>query len=71
MKAKELREKTNEELLGLLADRQKHLVEFRLQMVTGTVENVRSSRSARHDIARIKTVLREREAAAGQPNKAN
>jgi len=71
VKAKDLREKTNEELLGLMAERERHLVEFRLQMVTGTVENVRTARDSRHDIARIKTVLRERELAAGQPNKAN
>jgi large subunit ribosomal protein L29 len=71
VKAKDLREKTNEELLGLMAERERHLVEFRLQMVTGTVENVRTARASRHDIARIKTVLRERELAAGQPNKAN
>jgi len=71
VKAKDLREKTNEELAGLLGEREKDLVNFRLQQVTGTVENVRAAREARHDIARIKTVLRERElAGAGQGNEA-
>ena len=33
----------------------------RMQAVTGVVDNVRAPREARKDIARIKTVLRDRE----------
>lgn len=64
MKAKDLRDKSNEELNGLIKDFQKDLMQFRLNMVTGTVENVRSARAARRDIARINTILRQRELAA-------
>jgi len=64
VKAKDLRDKSNEELNGLIKDFQKDLMQFRLNMVTGTVENVRSARAARRDIARINTILRQRELAA-------
>lgn len=60
MKAKELRDRTDEELRQLLVDRTDDLMHFRLQMATGVVDNVRLARNARKDIARIKTVLTER-----------
>jgi large subunit ribosomal protein L29 len=63
VKPKELREKTDEELRQLALDRTDDLMHFRLQMATGVVENVRRARSARREIARIKTILREREMA--------
>lgn len=64
MKANELRELTGEELLDRLEDRQRALLNFRLAQTTEVVENVRAAREARKDIARIRTVLRERERAA-------
>lgn len=64
MKAKEFRDKSVEELSQLLEERNQALRNFRMQMVTGQVENVRAARNARKDIARIKTVLRDRELAA-------
>lgn len=64
MKAKELRDKSDQELLGLLEERNVALRNFRMQMVTGQVDNVRAARNARKDIARIKTVQRQREIAA-------
>lgn len=64
MKAKDLRDKSTEELNRLIGDFQKDLINFRLKLVTGTVENVRVARAARRDIARIKTILRQRELAA-------
>lgn len=63
MQAKDLREKTNEELLALLEEKKKDLINFRLKLITGVVDNVRAGRMARKDIARIKTILRERELA--------
>ena len=70
MKANEFREKTGAELQGLLKEKQDSLIRFRIQMATGVVDNVRLAREARHDIARIKTVLHERElAAAGETDK--
>ncbi|MCP4645589.1 MAG: 50S ribosomal protein L29 [bacterium] len=64
VKATELRELTEEELRQRLRERTEALHAFRMQMTTGTVDNVRSSRNARRDIARIKTILHERELAA-------
>jgi large subunit ribosomal protein L29 len=64
VKAKEIRDKSDRELHGLLEERTVALRNFRMQMVTGQVDNVRAARNARKDIARIKTVLRERELAA-------
>lgn len=61
MQAKDLRDKNNEELIALLEERKKELINFRLKLVTGVVDNVRAGRLARKDIARIKTILRERE----------
>ncbi len=64
MKATELRELRDEELQQRLRERMDDLVSFRMQSVTGTVDNVRGARNARRDIARIKTILRERALAA-------
>ena len=61
MKASELREKSGEELLQLQQERGNDLVAFRMQLATGVVDNNRAARMARRDIARIKTLLRERE----------
>lgn len=64
MKASELREKNDTELKALIRQKQDDLMHFRLQMATGVVDNVRSSRNARRDIARIHTILNERARAA-------
>jgi large subunit ribosomal protein L29 len=64
VKAKDLREKSNEELNGMIEDLHKGLIKFRLNQVTGTVENQRAARSMRRDVARIKTIIRQRELAA-------
>ena len=64
MNAKDLREKNDDELLQLVAELSDGLMHFRLQMATGVVDNVRSSRFARREIARIKTILSERKRAA-------
>jgi len=48
-------------LLKMLADKRDDIMNFRLQLATGVVDNCRRAREARRDIARIKTILRERE----------
>ncbi|HIJ66615.1 MAG TPA: 50S ribosomal protein L29 [Candidatus Hydrogenedentes bacterium] len=55
---------TDDELQQRLRERRDDLLSFRTQIVTGTVDNVRAARQARRDIARIKTLVRERESAA-------
>ena len=63
MKANELREKTDQELDQILVDRTEDIMHFRLQMSTGVVDNVRRAREARKDIARVKTILKQRQRA--------
>jgi large subunit ribosomal protein L29 len=60
LKVNEIREKTDDELRQLAVDRTDDLMHFRLQMATGVVDNVKLARTARRDIARIKTILGER-----------
>lgn len=60
MRAKDLRELSAEELTARIQERQDDIIHFRLQQATGVVENVRGSREARREIARIKTILHER-----------
>jgi large subunit ribosomal protein L29 len=69
VKAKELRDLTNEELRRREGDRRNDLFSFRMQLATGVVDNVRAARTARRDIARIKTILRQREIAEGKGTK--
>ncbi len=60
MNASELRDKNSQELQDLLQQRYEDLKVFRVQLTTGVVDNVRAARNARRDIARIKTIQRER-----------
>jgi large subunit ribosomal protein L29 len=60
-KASELRELNNEDLVGKLREAKEELFNLRFQMATGQMDNNRRLRTVRHDIARIYTILRERE----------
>ena len=60
MKAKQLREMTLDELQSSLADLEKRLFELRSQAVTEKLENSKAIINVRRDIARIRTVMRER-----------
>lgn len=64
MKAKELRDRTGEELAQSLDEASQELFNLRFQVTTGQVTDVHRAREVRRNIARIKTVLRERELAA-------
>ena len=55
MKAKEIREKTAEELEKLLADSRKEIFNLRRQALTGMLQNPSRIRILRKDIARIET----------------
>ncbi|MDG3009024.1 50S ribosomal protein L29 [Rhodococcus sp. D2-41] len=59
--ASELRELTEEELITRLRESKEELFNLRFQMATGQLDNNRRLRTVRHDIARIYTVMRERE----------
>ncbi|GAB3294715.1 50S ribosomal protein L29 [Parasphingorhabdus pacifica] len=59
--ASELRELNNEELVARLKESKEELFNLRFQMATGQLENNRRLRVVRRDIARIYTIMRERE----------
>jgi large subunit ribosomal protein L29 len=59
--ASELRELTDEELVLRLRESKEELFNLRFQMATGQLDNNRRLSTVRHDIARIYTVMRERE----------
>ena len=65
MKASNVRELTTQELEAKLADLKKELFNLRLSHATGQLNNPLALSSVKKDIARVKTVLRER-AQAGQ-----
>ena len=57
----ELRELNDEELIEKLREHKEELFNLRFQMATGQLNNNRRLRLVRQEIARIYTVLRERE----------
>ena len=63
IKASELRDLTDDELEHRLADSRQELFHLRFQSVTGALENSARLKLAKREIARILTVVTEREAA--------
>jgi len=57
----EVRELGEEELLTLLRESKEELFNLRFQVATGQLDNNQRLRAVRRDIARIYTVMRERE----------
>jgi large subunit ribosomal protein L29 len=62
LRAKELRDLTDDELEHQLAERRRELFNLRFQSATGALENSARLRTAKREIARILTVRVEREA---------
>lgn len=61
MKARDLREMTERELEEKFRGLKDELFNLRFQLATGQLDNPMRIREVKRDIARIKTVLRERE----------
>ena len=61
MKVKEIREMTTEEIMKRIVDTKQELFNLRFQQATGTLEKPSRIKELRHDVARCKTVLKERE----------
>lgn len=61
MKAEEIRELTAAELDQKLAELKEELFNLRFQMATSQLDNPMRMRAVKKDIARVKTVMRERE----------
>ena len=64
MKASEMRDMTSAELASQLDDAYQELFNLRFQRTTGQLTNTDRFQQVRKDIARVKTILRERELAA-------
>ena len=56
-----LNEKTNEEIEGFLKKSKEELFNLRFQHATGQLDNTARLKAVKRDIARMYTVLRERE----------
>ena len=61
MKAQELRDLTEEELHQKEAELKRKFFTLRFQVATGQQDNTAALKEARRDIARVKTVLSERQ----------
>ena len=61
MRPRELRELSDEELAKRLDESREELFRLRFQIATGALENTARLKVAKHDVARILTVQRERE----------
>ncbi len=61
MKVNEIRELTTEEIKQKLKESKEELFNLRFQQATGNLEKPSRIRELRHTVARMKTVLRERE----------
>ena len=62
-KLKELRDKSVEDLQREIVEKQKHLFDLRSQAVTEKLEDPTQLTKTRKEIARIKTLIRERQLA--------
>ncbi len=65
MKASQLREQTTEELQDRERELAEQLFALRLQKVTGQLEKPARVRQVRKDLARVLTLLRERQPQVG------
>ncbi len=61
MIAKQMRELTDDELNKKVSDYKEELFNLRFQLATGQLDNPMRIRDVRKNIARCKTVLRQRE----------
>ena len=66
MKAKDLRERTTDDLGELRVQLEKDLFSYRMKNHTAQLEDTSLLGKTRRDLARIKLILREREPAAVQ-----
>jgi large subunit ribosomal protein L29 len=65
MKSDKIRNLTDEELLHQERDLNDQLFKLKFQLNMGQTESLKKIRGMRRDIARVKTIGRERELAAG------
>ena len=61
MKANEIRKLSTEEINKKIAESKEELFNLRMKQATGSLENPARIRELRKTVARLKTILRERE----------
>ncbi len=65
MKIKDLRELSTKELEGKILESKKELFSLRMKQSTGTLDKPSRIKELRKDVARMKTILKERELVGG------
>ncbi len=66
MKTNEIRQMSDQELNAKLLDFKNELFNLRFQLATGQLDNPMNIKKVRKDIARVKTIIRERELGIGK-----
>lgn len=66
MKANEIRQMSEKELDSKLLELKTELFNLRFQLATGQLDNPLSIKAVRKDIARVKTIIRQRELGIGK-----
>ncbi|EFI41410.1 ribosomal protein L29 [Peptoniphilus sp. oral taxon 386 str. F0131] len=66
MKTKEIRQMSSEELNKKVIELKSELFNLRFRLATGQLDNPSSIKSVKRDIARVKTIIRQRELAVGK-----
>lgn len=61
MKIKDLRKLSNKDLESKIRETKKELFNLRMKQSTGTLEKPSKIKELRKDVARMKTIMRERE----------
>ena len=65
MKTSEIRKMSNEEIEKKISELKDELFDLRMQKATAALEKPHRIKAAKKDIARMKTILREREIEGG------
>ncbi|KXA28744.1 MULTISPECIES: 50S ribosomal protein L29 [Peptoniphilus] len=66
MKANEIRKMSSEDLNNKVNELKNELFNLRFRLATGQLDNPSSIKSVKRDIARVKTIIRERELEVGK-----
>ena len=66
MKANEIRKMSSEDLNKKVIELKNELFNLRFRLATGQLDNPSSIKNVKRDIARVKTIIRERELEVGK-----
>jgi len=69
MKASNIRELSDNELVRKLKDLKEELFNLRFQLATGQMENTNVIKGVKKDIARVMTIIRQRELSGKEADK--